>query len=459
MSTRRAGNWARCWAKCRNAIGAFARAREGNVAITFAITLVPVLAAAGAAVDYSRANAAKADLQAALDATALMLSKEAAADTDSQLQANALAYFNATFNRPSTETITVSASYSSAGGSTLMVNGSVSVPTSFMAIFGHDSITVSSSSTARWGTARLRVALVLDNTGSMSSDGKMTALKTATKNMLTQLKDAATTDGDVYVSIVPFAKDVNLGKSNYEADWIDWSEWESGNGSCSGYKNYKGKGSPDDQSTCKAYKGTWTPKNHDKWNGCVVDRGDTGGPNSGDYDTNVVAPSTSITATLYAAEQYSSCPKEAMGLSYDWTAMKALVNGMQPSGNTNQAIGLQVGWLSLTGGGPFTAPAMDSNYTYQQVIILLTDGLNTQNRWYSSQSKIDARQQMTCDNIKAAGVTLYTIQVNTGGDPTSTLLQNCASSSDKFFLLTSADQIVTAFNEIGTNLSKLRVAK
>jgi Flp pilus assembly protein TadG len=31
-----------------------------------------------------------------------------------------------------------------------------------------------------------------------------------------------------------------------------------------------------------------------------------------------------------------------------------------------------------------------------------------------------------------------TIQVNTGGDPTSTLLQNCASSLDKFYLLTSA---------------------
>ena len=115
--------------------------------------------------------------------------------------------------------------------------------------------------------------------------------------------------------------------------------------------------------------------------------------------------------------------------------------------------------MSLTGGGPFTAPAMDADYTYSQVIILLTDGLNTQDRWYSTQSKIDARQQITCGNIKAAGITLYTIQVNTGGDPTSSLLKNCASTSDKFFLLTSADQIVKTFDTIGTNLSKLYVAK
>ena len=45
---------------------------------------------------------------------------------------------------------------------------------------------------------------------------------------------------------------------------------------------------------------------------------------------------------------------------------------------------LQLGWMSLVGGGPFpTPPAKDPNYKYQQVIILLTDGLNTQDRWYT----------------------------------------------------------------------------
>ena len=48
--------------------------------------------------------------------------------------------------------------------------------------------------------------------------------------------------------------------------------------------------------------------------------------------------------------------------------------------------------------------------------------------------------------------------MNTGGDATSTLLQNCASSSDKFFLLTSSDQIVTTFQQIGTELSELRIS-
>ena len=191
-----------------------------------------------------------------------------------------------------------------------------------------------------------------------------------------------------------------------------------------------------------------------------MDRGNSSTPDTvNNYDTNVSSPSTSINSSLYPAEQYSACPQAVMGLNYNWSSMTSLVNSMSPNGNTNQAIGLQLGWLSLVGGGPFTAPALDPNYQYQQIIILLTDGLNTQDRWYTSQSSIDSRQQLTCDNIKASGVTLYTIQVNTGGDPTSTLLQNCASSSDKFYLLTQANQITATFQAIGTNLTKLRIAK
>jgi hypothetical protein len=146
-----------------------------------------------------------------------------------------------------------------------------------------------------------------------------------------------------------------------------------------------------------------------------------------------------------------------MGLTNNWTTLSNKITAMQPVGNTNQAIGLQMGWQSLTA-APFTIPAMDPNYKYSQVIILLSDGLNTQDRWYSTASSIDARQQKTCDNIKAAGVTVYTVQVNTDGDPTSPLLQNCATDSSKFFLLTSSVQIVTTFGQIGTALTNLRLA-
>jgi hypothetical protein len=114
--------------------------------------------------------------------------------------------------------------------------------------------------------------------------------------------------------------------------------------------------------------------------------------------------------------------------------------------------------MSLNGGGPFTAPPMDPTYTYSQVIVLLSDGQNTENRWYTRQSSIDDRQEITCQNVKQAGILIYTVQVNTGRDPTSTLLRDCASDKNKFFELKSADEMVTTFNTISTELGKLFVA-
>jgi Flp pilus assembly protein TadG len=448
----------------QNLLRRFSTARSGNVAITFAIATLPIVGGVGAAVDYSHANSVKVALQAALDSTALMLSKEAANDTSTTLQANAVKYFNAMFTRPEGTNLAVTASYTTSGGSAVVVNGQVDVPTVFMGIMGYRKITVSGSSTAKWGSQRLRVALALDNTGSMADDGKMTALKAATKALLAQLKAAAGTNGDVYVSIVPFSKDVNVGSNNYNGNWIDWDDWEAANGSwqyttsCS--SGYSRRG----YSRCSG-SWTWVAASHSTWNGCITDRDQS-------YDQTVTAPIASDAnlpsgqaSTLFPAEQYSNCPAAMMGLSYDWTSMNSLVDSMYPNGNTNQPIGLVWAWQSLVGGGPLTAPAKDSNYTYQDIIILMSDGLNTADRWYSQQTPVDNRMYNTgngsgtCANIKAAGVTIYTIHVNTGGDPMSTLLQNCASDSSKFWMITNANDLNTVFNKIGTNLTQLRVAK
>jgi Flp pilus assembly protein TadG len=419
--------------------------RHGSVAPMFALSIIPLLGAVGAAVDYSHANAARAAFQTALDSTALTLSKTAGMQNDTDLQTAAINIMNALYSRPDVQNVTVSAQYSSSVGSKLVLTGSASVPTSFLHALGFDQITIGATSTSTWGNTRLRVALVLDNTGSMASSNKMTALKTASQNLLTQLNNAASTADDVYVSIVPFNKDVNAGAGNYGQSWLRWDLWDAVNGSCSNTSYHN-------QNSCTSHGAVWTPANHSTWNGCVTDRDQN-------FDTTNDAPTAG--STLYPAEQYSSCPVQLMGLSNDWTALSSKINVMTPNGNTNQAIGLQMGWQSLSA-APFIIPAKDPNYNYKEVIILLTDGLNTEDRWYTNASSIDTREQKTCDNIKAAGVTIYTLQVNTGGDPTSILLQNCASNTtgttDHFFLLTSSTEIVTTFNQIGTALTNLRLA-
>jgi Flp pilus assembly protein TadG len=423
------------------------RNEDGGVLPFFALAVIPIVALVGAAVDYSRAASARTALQGALDAAALMLSKDAPSLTSTQLNQKATDYVAAQFNRPEAQNLVVSASYT-AQPSSLVLNGSASLTSDFMGIFGKSTMPIGSTSTVAWGMTRLRVALVLDNTGSMADAGKITSLKTATKNLLTQLKSATSQNGDVYVSIIPFSKDVNVGASNYNASWVRWDLWDAANvvqGVCFFGWCWNG--------ASWVYTGTsGIAASHNTWNGCVTDRDQ-------DYDTMATAPSSANQATLFPAEQYGNCPAPLMALTYDWTALNQKVDDMFPNGNTNQTIGLQWGFQSLVANSPLNVPAKDPNYQYNDVVIMLTDGLNTQNRWSSTQSVIDARTAKACTNIKSAGITLYTIQVSTGSDPQSAMLQQCATDSGKFFMLTSANQMVSTFQQIGTNISKLRVAK
>jgi Flp pilus assembly protein TadG len=439
--------------RVRTAAGRFARADQGNIAVLFAIAAVPILSFVGAAIDYTRANSARSSMQAALDSTALMLAKDLSDGTikASDINAKAQDYFKALYTNTDARAVNVAATYTAgtSQGSTILVNGSGNVPTDFMKVAGFPQIDFNTSSTSAWGNVRMRVALALDNTGSMSDDGKMPAMQTAAKSLIDQLKGLSKTNGDVYISIIPFAKDVNVGATNYNEAWVDFTDWDKVNGKCSNTSYTK-------KSSCESHGKTWTPASHDKWNGCVWDR-------TQDYDTKNTAPVASNSDTLFPAEQWSSCPVALKPLSYDWSALKTVIDTMTPNGNTNQAIGMAWAWQSLSAGVPLNAPAKESGYTYKDAIILLSDGMNTQDRWYSTASEIDARQKILCANAKQANITVYTIQVNTGtgtsADPESTVLKECASGSDKFYVVTSASQTLTVFNSIGTSLAKLRVAK
>jgi len=428
-------------------LSAFRTARGANVAVTFALATLPIVTAVGAAVDYSHANAVKAALQSALDSTALMLAKNAATVTNSALQTEALSYFNGLFTAVEATNVSVDATYTSSGGSRVLVNGSVDVPTSFMGVVGVNRITVKGSATTSWGSARLRVALVLDNTGSMlqtdvNGTSKISALKTASHNLLTMLQNSAQTAGDVQVAIIPFDNFVKVDPTVYKSKpWVNWGlnsgsggAGDDGGSSSSGCNG--GDHGGDNNDPCTPSSSTWT--------GCFTDRNQS-------YDVQNTAPGTNSNAYFYAV----NCSiTQLMPLSYDWTALNSKIDAMVAAGTTNQPIGLVWGWHALTSSDPLNAPALPAGTS--QVIILLTDGLNTQDRWSTNQSYIDAREQLVCNNIKAAGITIYTVLVMSGN---STILQNCASDSSKYFALTTAGQIVTTFNTIGTNLSHLRIAK
>ena len=217
------------FAYLRNRLRTFIAAERGNITLTFALATIPMIAFVGAAVDYSRGNSARTAMQSAVDATALILAKEAQKLNTEGLNSKADAIFKAQFHRPDVTNLLVTATFldSGTGNYKLTLGATGVVPTTFSRVIGREQMNLSASNEVVWGVKQLEIALALDVTGSMASSNKMTELKKAAKSLLTTLKGVAKKDGDVRVSIVPFAVVVNAGAANVSAMSLDWSDWSS----------------------------------------------------------------------------------------------------------------------------------------------------------------------------------------------------------------------------------------
>jgi Flp pilus assembly protein TadG len=433
----------------RGQLSRFGAAERGNVMITFALALVPLVGFVGAAVDYSRGNSAKAAMQSAVDSTALMLSREAPNLTQAQLNTRATDIFKSLLHRPDMENITVTPTFTKqASGFKITVAAAGTVPTTFTRVIGQDHMDVDVNAQVVWGMRKLELALALDNTGSMASNNKMAELKKAAKTLIQTLKHVAMNDDDIKIAIVPFAQEVNVGTGNVNATWLNWEEWDEENGDdvsttvCNGKSGKKKK--------CATSK-TWVPDNHNTWNGCVMDR-------DKDYDVLDTAPTTVIKSTLFPTIQAGNCPvaiQPLISVKAHQGTLISKIETMNPTGTTNVTIGLAWGWHALTPNSPMTEGTSPNPET-DKVIILLTDGENTENRWDTNSNAIDARTRLVCTNVKAAGIKLYTVRVIDGN---AALLQQCATRSDMYFNVQNASQLNAVFSQIANSLANLRIAK
>src|SRR5688500_12589606 len=93
-------------------LGRFLKDRNGGAAPFLALSLIPLMGFTGAAIDYARANATKVAMQAALDSTGLIMSKNASTMAAGDLAASASQIFNAQFNRPEAQSVSITHTYS-----------------------------------------------------------------------------------------------------------------------------------------------------------------------------------------------------------------------------------------------------------------------------------------------------------------------------------------------------------
>lgn len=423
--------------------------RGGNIAILFALALVPMLGLIGMAMDYTRAVRVKASMHAAVDATALMMAREASKLTPEQLQAKATAYFTANFKNPEGKNLKVTPVMTTPapGRWTLTITATGKVDTMVMrwpsyvpgsGVTAPSQLDVGSTSTVNWGMKKLELALALDNTLSMASSNKMTELKKAVKTLLTTLKAAEKVSGDIKISIIPFETQVRIGTAFKDKPWFDLSL-------CKDYEL--------SDTQCAQQWKTY-------WDGCVQDR-------TYPYDTQDTKPDSGNKPTLYPISlcsgelNKSSSLTEALPLTADWTKLTAKVDQMTPAGSTNVTIGLVWAWHSLTKQDAFDGAA-DPASDLDKVIILLTDGENTR-AWknstrdpVTSTSSIDARTKATCDNLRTTGIKVYTVRVIDGD---AGLLRDCATKTDMYYNVQQASDLNAVFTAIADSLANLYIAK
>ncbi|NJL07533.1 MAG: VWA domain-containing protein [Methylacidiphilales bacterium] len=411
----------------------FWRSESGNVAVIFTLAAIPAIGLIGASVDYGRRSHALSQMQIAVDSAALALSKLPNTTPKAEIEAKAEQYFNANFKEPSVSGVQLTVA---PGKGILSLSATATMTPQVTILSSVSSMYLSASATVKWGTSKLEVALALDNTGSMSSSSKLIKLKQATTNLLTTLKAAAKNDGDVKVAIIPFATVVNIGTGYKNEPWMRWDSTET-----------KAK---------NVTKSNWT--------GCVLDR-----DKSGDYDVTDASPSSSVKASLFVPSVSSPCGSLAsmIPLSYDWTALQDKVDDMNATGNTNVTIGLEWAWHALSTKAPLMEGGTSTTEVpIEKVIVLLTDGDNTENRfcknspsWPStscSTSTIDTRTKLACTNVKNDDITIYTVRVIDGN---KTLLKDCASHPSKYFEVTNSAELITVFDTIAGNLVNLYLSK
>jgi hypothetical protein len=154
-------------------ISRFLQNRDASVAPMLALAALPLFASVGASIDFGRAASARAAMQAAVDATALMIAKDANVIDATQMAAKAAGYFSANFQNSEVGSLetTVSTASMSSGYSVNMTASGV-VPTRFMGVMGFSSLRISAQSSSLSNKDGLGCVLSLDPHAASATGGQ-----------------------------------------------------------------------------------------------------------------------------------------------------------------------------------------------------------------------------------------------------------------------------------------------
>ncbi|WP_272799399.1 TadE/TadG family type IV pilus assembly protein [Sphingobium sp. AntQ-1] len=199
--------------------------QAGNVMAMVAAAIIPLAALIGGGLDMSRAYMARARMQQACDSAALAGRRAMTGATMSTTDiAEARKFFDFNFPQNTFQAATFTPVIRSKPGetTTVQVTAETTMPTTIMKIFGYQTLPLAVTCESRFDIGNTDVMLVLDTTGSMSSnmtdtDGtvmtRLAALKLAVKDFYDTLGAGSDTTGRIRYGFMPYSSTVNVGYS------------------------------------------------------------------------------------------------------------------------------------------------------------------------------------------------------------------------------------------------------
>ncbi len=408
----------------------FSKDIKGNVAPIFAVAIIPIIMSAGAAIDYSRMSNDMTRMQNAVDSALLagghdLLNTRKRGFKRHGIRKKIHQYLKANIEPKLYAQIkSVRVKYDRSDKS-LTATLRAASPTTLLSVLGKEKLDYTVVASTQAENGRIEVVLVLDNTGSMLDDNKIDNLKTAASSFVNQLLDLNKHRTVSQIAIVPFSEYVNVGTANARARWVKFPHAVDKN----------------------------------NWSGCVGSRN---------------APhnlTDRARGRPFPAVKAIYCPAEITNLTNNKNELDSSISSMEAIGGTYIPSGLMWGLRVISPGAPFKKAVSYGTARRQnvkKVIVLMTDGENSISPEipvspYHTNNDVDYSNGATtqaCSYVKRNKITLYTVSFGASITPkTKTLMRECASGPGKYFHAVSGGDLNAAFNQVSSDLKKLRLTR
>ena len=440
---------------------------RGNVAIIFALSVFPIMVLLGLALDWQQLSSSKERVQHLLDSAVIAGAREMQdGKTAAEIDIYIKNYFTASMN-------------SSGGGATCAdpvstldftdrdVNISIacSQPTSLLQLIGAEKMDFSVSSASTYGIGNIDLAMVFDVSGSMGSDGKMSALKAAARDavdILVPETPSAVQSGEVRIGMAAYSTMVDAGSyfkavtnlnptRTYTATdtdvthtCVDWSYY----GYCRDWET----------------ETVTTPVSKTITNTCVKERVGVDAFSDAKPAANAwleAAEANYVDNNSGGYWKVETCNDvDPLPLTNDRDALNTYIDSLSPNGYTAGHLGIAWGWYLISPDWDNVWPADSDPYAYEdpdtvKAMILMTDGeFNTV--YNTGEGNSFAQAQKMCDEIKKEKIRVYTVAFN-APPAGKQILSYCASGPDYAFEPENAEELTDAYAQIAQAISDLRI--